>query len=68
MGPRDMRCANCDGEMLYEVPPCPDGHDECPELVCTGCGSAEVLVPVIVRLWRPRRHVAPHQRRASAAA
>jgi len=63
-----MRCANCNGEMLYEVPPCADGHDECPELVCTGCGSAEVLVPVTVRFWRARGRIAPLQRRAPAAA
>jgi hypothetical protein len=61
-----MRCAICNSEMLYEVPPCPDGHEDCPELVCTGCGAAEVLVPVTLRVWqRPRRRVAPHQRRAA---
>ena len=64
---RDMRCPICDGEMLFEVPPCRDGHEDCPELVCTGCGAAEVLIPVTLRLWqRPRgRRVAPHQRRAA---
>jgi hypothetical protein len=63
---RDMRCPICDGEMLFEVPPCRDGHDDCPELVCTGCGAAEVLIPVTLRLWqRPRGRVAPHQRRAA---
>jgi hypothetical protein len=67
---REMRCATCDGEMVYEVPPCKDGHDECPELVCTGCGAAEVLVPVTLRYWyRPHQlttaRVAPLQRRAA---
>jgi hypothetical protein len=64
---RELRCVICDGDMLFEVPPCPDGHDECPELVCTRCGAAEVLVPVILRYWqRPRSgRVAPQQRRAA---
>jgi hypothetical protein len=63
---RDMRCPICHGEMLFEVPPCTDGHDECPELVCTGCGAAEVLMPITPRLWhRPRGRVAPHQRSAA---
>ena len=62
-----MRCTVCNGEMLFEVPPCPDGHEDCPELVCTGCGAAEVLVPVTLRVWqrRPRGRVAPQQRRAA---
>jgi hypothetical protein len=73
---REQRCATCNGEMVFEVPPCPDGHAECPELVCTGCGSAEVLVPITLRYWiRPRasqesaasrgNRVAPQQRRAA---
>jgi hypothetical protein len=49
------------------VPPCEDGHDDCPELVCTGCGGAVVLVPITLRYWgRTRgRRVAPQQRRAA---
>jgi hypothetical protein len=64
---RELRCAGCNGEMVYEVPPCQDGHDDCPELVCTGCGAAEVLVPVTLRFWRRSsgRRVAPQQRRAA---
>jgi hypothetical protein len=68
---REWRCISCDGEMLFEAPPCVDGHDECPELVCTGCGTAEVLAPVTLRYWirgsgtaRAKR-IAPHQRRAA---
>ena len=61
-----MRCAICNGEMAYEVPPCPDGHDDCPELVCTGCGSAEVLAPVTMRvLRRPLGKIVPYQRTAA---
>jgi hypothetical protein len=73
---RELRCAICDGDMMFEVPPCPDGHDDCPELVCTRCGAAEVVAPIVVHLWfqprdapnqhgRPRR-VAPMQREAAA--
>jgi hypothetical protein len=52
--------------MLFEVPPCPDGHDECPELVCTRCGAAEVLMPVTLHVWsHPKGRIAPLQRRAA---
>jgi hypothetical protein len=66
---RDLRCSTCDGEMVFEVPPCRDGHDDCPELVCTGCGTAEVLVPITLRYWIRRSNsnrVVPLQRRAAA--
>jgi hypothetical protein len=64
---RELRCIICDREMLFEVPPCTDGHDaDCPELVCTRCGAAELLFPLPLRLSPPpRRRVAPHQRRAA---
>ena len=38
MKEHELRCVICDGDMLFEVPPCADGHDDCPELVCTRCG------------------------------
>jgi hypothetical protein len=68
---RELRCPACEGEMVFEVPPCADGHDDCPELVCSGCGAAEVLAPVTLRYWfrgtgaRSNR-IAPLQRRAAA--
>jgi hypothetical protein len=64
---RELRCIICDGDMLFEVPPCGDGHDECPELVCTRCGAAELLVPVTLRYWHRRggRLGVPTQRRAA---
>jgi hypothetical protein len=63
---RELRCILCDGDMLFEVPPCPDGHDECPELVCTRCGAAEVLMPVTLHVWsHPKGRIAPLQRRAA---
>lgn len=70
MSERELRCVICDGDMMFEVPPCEDGHDDCPELVCTRCGAAEVVAPVTVHLWfpskSPRRAVAPKQRQAAA--
>ncbi len=69
MSERELRCIICDGDMMFEVPPCGDGHDDCPELVCTRCGAAEVVAPIVVHLWfqptGPRRAVAPQQRRAA---
>jgi hypothetical protein len=54
--------------MPFETPPCADGHDEdCPELVCTRCNTAEILAPVTVRvlLSTGGALVAPQQRRAA---
>lgn len=68
MSDREMFCATCRTEMLFVVPPCADGHDEdCPELACTGCGTAVFVAPLVIRAWlRPRgARVAPHQRRAA---
>lgn len=66
MQEREVRCHSCDGEMVYEVPP--SAAYDCPELVCTGCGTAEVLAPVTLYFWRRpgSRRVAPQQRRAAA--
>jgi len=67
----EVRCPGCDGEMVFEVPPGADGHDDCPELVCTGCGAAEVLVPMVLRYWirgagtACGNRIAPQQRRAA---
>ncbi len=40
-------CVLCGQETLFEQPPCADGHTEdggeCPEWVCTDCGSALLL-------------------------
>ncbi|GAA2627478.1 hypothetical protein [Paractinoplanes durhamensis] len=65
MSEREPRCVICDGDMMFEVPPRPDDLDECPELVCTRCGAAEVVAPIVVHLsWNPQAQV-PHQRRAA---
>jgi hypothetical protein len=52
---RELYCETCQAYVLFEMPPCADSHGaECPELVCTGCGAALLLVPVAVPLsWRP---------------
>jgi hypothetical protein len=65
----ELRCIICDGDMTFEVPPPMDEHDDCPELICTRCGAAEVVAPIVVHLWwqpqgHPRR-IAPQQRRAA---
>ncbi len=67
MREREMHCARCQAQMRFEIPPCEDGHDDCPELVCSGCGLAVVTVPIMMRVWlRPKgARVAPHQRRAA---
>ena len=69
MSEREPRCVICDGDMMFEAPPWAARQDDCPELVCTRCGAAEVVTPVIVHLWfpstTPRRTVAPQQRRAA---
>jgi hypothetical protein len=64
---RELRCVICDGDMMFEVPPCTDDHDDCPELICTRCGAAEVVAPIVVHLWSntPTTTVVPHQRRAA---
>lgn len=37
--PRLMFCAGCRAESEFEQPVCGDGHgNDCPDLVCTGCG------------------------------
>ena len=39
-------CPTCAEETVFEQPPCQDGHTadgaECPEWVCTACGTALV--------------------------
>lgn len=33
-----LRCACCGEDRVFEQPPCPDEHDDCPDLMCTECG------------------------------
>ena len=37
-------CAPCEGEQVFEVPPCEDGHgQDCLDLACVECGHAIVV-------------------------
>ena len=62
MSEREPRCVICDGDMMFEVP--------AEELVCTRCGAAEVVAPIVAHLWlghpTPPHRIAPQQRRAAA--
>jgi hypothetical protein len=61
---RELYCDTCGGVQPFETPPCPDGHGvDCPELACTGCGSA-VLIATFA--FRPT-HLADHRRRRPSA-
>ncbi len=41
-----MHCPVCDTERNFEQPPCTDGHGpDCPEWVCTECGTALLVGP-----------------------
>ncbi len=37
------QCTSCEVETAFEQPDCADGHDDCPEWVCIGCGSALIV-------------------------
>lgn len=32
-------CPSCVAVVVFEQPPCLDGHEECPDLACTLCGT-----------------------------
>ena len=36
-------CSTCGTAMPFETLDCPDGHDDCPDHVCTGCGAVVVV-------------------------
>jgi hypothetical protein len=60
-------CPDCRTERLFEQPPCPDGHADCPEWVCTVCGCA--LVDGWLAVDAPgAAEPAPAARRRGAAA
>lgn len=59
---RELHCEVCGDDLPFEAPPCADGHGaDCPELACTGCGSAILLgsplfdLDLDLGLDRPRR-------------
>ncbi|MFC8847647.1 MULTISPECIES: hypothetical protein [unclassified Micromonospora] len=51
----------------FEVPPCADGHGaDCPELVCTGCGTALLIATFTFPATRlATRPAHPSRRRAA---
>ncbi|GGJ84947.1 hypothetical protein GCM10010123_13270 [Pilimelia anulata] len=65
MANEEMYCAVCETEMVFAVAA---AGDECPELLCAGCGTAIMIAPVVVWGFGARRApwTAPHQRRAAA--
>ncbi|MET8837392.1 hypothetical protein ABZV78_26245 [Micromonospora sp. NPDC004540] len=69
MSDREFHCDTCEGVVLFEAPPCVDGHGaDCPELVCTGCGAAVLIATFAFRaprLDRRRRTTRPPHRQAA---
>ena len=48
-------CPGCRAERVVEQPPCLDGHDDCPEWVCTECGTAIVFGWLTADIISPTR-------------
>ncbi|MEV4197687.1 hypothetical protein [Micromonospora globbae] len=68
MSARELHCDVCEGVQPFEAPPCADGHGaDCPELICTRCGTALLIAtfafpaPRLAATTRPR----PPARRAA---
>lgn len=38
-----LYCPTCRHDSLIEAPPCPDGHESCPDRACLECGTAFVF-------------------------
>jgi len=50
---RELHCDTCEDVVLFEAPPCGDGHGaDCPELICPRCGAAVVIATVTFRAAR----------------
>jgi hypothetical protein len=58
-------CPGCRAARVVEQPPCEDGHIDCPEWVCTECGTAIVFGWLTDDVVNPSRRSS--QRRGSAA-
>ncbi|MEU4334050.1 hypothetical protein AB0F59_05420 [Micromonospora lupini] len=68
MSHHELYCDVCEGVAPFEAPPCVDGHgSDCPELVCTGCGTAVVIATYAVGVTRlaDRRRRQPTRRHAA---
>jgi hypothetical protein len=47
----DLRCDHCVKVRAFEQPPCHERHEpSCPEWVCTTCGTALLVDPVLAVL------------------
>jgi hypothetical protein len=58
-----LHCPTCARYRTVETPPCPDGHGaDCPERLCTACGTALLLAPAAAH------HDAPRERPVRRAA
>ncbi|ATO17167.1 hypothetical protein CO540_27805 [Micromonospora sp. WMMA2032] len=65
MSARELPCDTCEGVVLFEAPPCGDGHGvDCPELICTGCGTAILIAPHALRPSRRPARRAAHRHAA----
>ncbi|GAA3762307.1 hypothetical protein [Micromonospora maritima] len=65
MSARELHCDTCEGVVLFEAPPCGDGHGaDCPELACTGCGTAVLVVTYPARPSRRPVRRATHRHAA----
>jgi hypothetical protein len=53
-------CAVCGGPQPLDVPPCADGHDDCPDRLCASCGWAFVVDPASPGRSAPDRITAPY--------
>jgi hypothetical protein len=54
---RELYCDTCEGVVLFEAPPCVDDHGaDCPELSCTGCGTAVLIATFAFRAARLDHH------------
>ncbi|MFR9779906.1 hypothetical protein ACL02O_28100 [Micromonospora sp. MS34] len=69
MSDRELYCDNCEGVVLFEAPPCVDGHGaDCPELACSGCGAALLIATFAFPAPRlDRRHRTARRPRPRAA-
>ncbi|MEU9510138.1 hypothetical protein AB0D32_28095 [Micromonospora sp. NPDC048170] len=67
MSERELYCDTCEGVEPFEVPPCADGHGaDCPELACTGCGTALLVTTFTVHRARPAGRPGLSARRRAA--
>ncbi|QLQ37110.1 hypothetical protein [Micromonospora robiginosa] len=68
MSDRELHCDTCEGVVLFETPPCGDGHGaDCPELACTGCGAAVLIATVTFRPSARSRRRTPRPTHRHAA-